>query len=201
MTMTKEEVYVTMTFLDNDYREIITKAVCGRGRKLTKSMHHITPSHKPSSILGCWVINHIYRAKQKSANIVEIHGSYDVNIWYSFNDNTKTEVVSEKVNYCDEVKLTNQDENCLHGECDEVIAKVVQQPNCLQCKIEKQGNQIAVEVEREFVVKVIGETKVNVKVCPPRKSDSHGHDHKGDKFKGDDFHGNAREDFIKGKRR
>ena len=46
--------------------------------------------------------------------------------------------------------------------------KVIQQPNCLQCKIEEQGNRIAVEVEREFDVKVIGETKVNVKVDPTR---------------------------------
>lgn len=196
--MTKEEVCVTMTFLDNDYREIITKAVCGRGRKLTKSMNHVSPSHKPSSILGCWVINHIYHAKKKCTDIVEVHGTYDINIWYSFNDNTKTEVVSEKVNYCDEVKLSSRDEQCLHDDY-EVIAKVIQQPNCLQCKIEKQGNRIAVEVEREFVVKVIGETKVNVKVSPTHQSDEH--DHKHGRPKDDDRKDDVRGDFIKGKRR
>lgn len=196
MTMTKEEVYVTMTFLDSDYREIITKAVCGRGRKLTKSCNHITPSHKPSSILGCWVINHRYHAKKKTPDIVEVHGSYDINIWYSFNDNTKTEVVSETVDYCDEIELSNRDENCLHDDYD-VIAKVVQQPNCLQCKIEDHGNRIAVEVEREFVVKVIGETKVNVKVSTSEhgeKNERHG------RFK-EENKDDVRDDFIKGKRR
>lgn len=196
--MTKEEVYVTMTFHDNDYREIITKAVCGRGRKLTKTTNYVTPSHKPSSILGCWVINHIYHAKKKSANIVEVHGTYDINIWYSFNDNTKTEVVSEKVDYCDEVELSSKDEHCLHDDY-EVIAKVIQQPNCLQCKIEKHGNKIAVEVEREFVVKVIGETKINVKVSPTHHKDDHHKKH--DKHEEHDWKDDKREDFIKGKRR
>ena len=162
-----------MTFLDNDYREIITKAVCGRGRRLTKTTNYVTPSHKPTSILGCWVINHLYHAKKKSRDVVEVHGTYDINIWYSFNDNTKTEVVSEKVNYCDEITLDKRDENCFNDD-EEVIAKVIQQPNCLQCKIEKHGNKIAVEVEREFVVKVIGETKVKVRVEPVHHSDHHG---------------------------
>ncbi len=190
--MTKEEVYVTMTYHDSEYREIITKAVCGRGRQVCKSTDHIRPAHRPSSILGCWVINHLYHAKKKSDDCVEVHGKYDVNIWYSFNDNTKTEVVSETINYCDEVKLTDLDENCLLDDC-EISVKVVQQPNCLQCKIEEQGNRIAVEVEREFDVKVIGETKVTVKVAP---SKSYHHDRK-QKFKEDE----VRDEHMKGKRR
>lgn len=197
MTMTKEEVYVTMTFLDSDYREIITKAVCGRGRKLSKSENHVSPSHRPSSILGCWVINHRYHAKKKSSDCVEIHGSYDINIWYSFNDNTKTEVVTETVDYCDEIILSSRDENCLHDDY-EVVAKVIQQPNCLQCKIENQGNRIAVEVEREFVIKVIGETKVNVRVSPARQSDQH---KKHSRYSGDEAKESGKNDFIKGKRR
>lgn len=192
MTMTKEEVDVTMSYLEHDYREIITKAVCGRGRKLTTSTNHVLPSHKPSSILGCWVINHRYHAKKKTVDCVEIHGSYDINIWYSFNDNTKTEVVSEKVDYCDEITLTTMDEQCIGTEY-EVVAKVIQQPNCLQCKIEKKGNNIAVEVEREFVVKVIGETKVNVKVSPAKQEHSKKHH--------EDYKEPSRDDFFKGKRR
>jgi|SRR5690625_3529482 len=194
--MTKEEVYGTMTFLDSDYREIITKAVCGRGRKLTKSTNHISPSHKPSSILGCWIINHRYHAKKKSDDVVEVHGSYDINVWYSFNDNTKTEVVSETIDYCDEVELSSRDKNCFHGG-DEVVAKVIQQPNCLQCKIEKQGNRIAVEVEREFVVKVIGETKVNVKVSPIREKEHHHHKH--NRYHEDESE--QKKEYTKGKRR
>src|SRR5690625_807029 len=156
-----------MSFLEQEYREIITKAVCGKGRKFTKENHTVSPSHRPSSILGCWVINHLYNAKKTSDDTVEVNGSYDINIWYSYNDNTKTEVVTERVSYCDRIPLSVKDDNCMNDEFD-VIAKVIQQPNCLECKIAKKGNKIIVEIEREFIVKVIGETKVYVKVS--RKS-------------------------------
>lgn len=160
-----EEVLVLMSFLDQEYREIITKAVCGKGRKFTQDTNTVTPSHKPSSILGCWVINHIYNAKKKGDHVVEVTGSYDVNIWYSYNDNTKTEVVTERVNYCDHVKLAVKDDQCLNDDF-EVIAKVIQQPNCLECKIASHGHKIVIEAEREFLVEVVGETKVCVRVDP-----------------------------------
>ncbi|MUK89835.1 outer spore coat protein CotE [Ornithinibacillus sp. L9] len=154
-----------MSFLDNDYREIITKAVIGKGKKFTQATHSISPSHRPTSILGCWVINHLYNAKQKSDDTVEINGSYEINVWFSYNDNTKTEVVTERVTYCDLVPLGIKDDNCLNDEFD-VIAKVLQQPNCLECKISNQGHKILVEIEREFLVQVVGDTKVYVKVDP-----------------------------------
>src|SRR5690625_6833579 len=72
MNMRKEEVYLIMSFNEKDYREIITKAVIGKGRKFTKENHSISPSHRPSSILGCWVINHLYNAKKKSEDTVEV---------------------------------------------------------------------------------------------------------------------------------
>lgn len=152
-----------MSFHDSDYREIITKAVCGSGRRKVTTTNYATPSHKPASILGCWVINHKYHAKKKAAQTVEVYGSYDVNIWYSYEDNTRTEVVKETIDYCDKIELTSQDMHCLHHD-DEVAVKVIQQPNCIQCKIEKDRNDITVEIEKEFEVKIIGETKVNVRV-------------------------------------
>ena len=165
MTMKKEEVKVIMTFLDKEYREIITKAVCGKGRKFTQDSHAISPSHRPSSILGCWVINHLYNAKKKSEDTVEINGSYDINVWYSYNDNTKTEVVTERVTYSDIIPLSIKDEKSINNEYD-VIAKVIQQPNCLECKIASNGNKVTIEIEREFIVQIIGDTKVFVRVNP-----------------------------------
>jgi len=178
-----------MAYRDYHYREIITKAICGKGRNRIKEFNNVFPSHQPSSILGCWIINHHYHAKKKSKDCVEIHGSYDINIWYSFNENTKTEVVTETVQYCDEVVLSEMDKHSF-GNPDEIIAKVIQQPNCLQCKIDEQGNGITVEVEREFAVSVIGETKVTVKVEPEQHTSfekNHSHykpDSKGSYVKG-----------------
>lgn len=148
----------------SEYREIITKAVVGKGRKFTQSTHTISPSHRPTSILGCWIINHQYEAK-KIGNAVEVKGCYDINAWYSYDNNTKTEVVTETVSYVDVVKLKYRDENSLDDECD-CIVRVLQQPNCLECTISPNGNKIIVEVEREFIVEIIGETKVCVAVNP-----------------------------------
>ncbi|MGN8646910.1 outer spore coat protein CotE [Gracilibacillus sp. HCP3S3_G5_1] len=157
-----------MSYLDQEYREIITKAVIGKGRKFKQETNTIVPTHRPSSILGCWIINHNYRAKLVKDDTVEIRGSYDVNVWYAYNDNTKTEVVSERVEYSDHIPLSIRDKHHIGDECD-VIAKVIQQPNCLECSIESKGNKIKVDVEREFLVEVIGETKVSVKVDPKGK--------------------------------
>lgn len=147
---------------DNDYREIITKAICGKGKKFSQSAHTVTPTHKPSNILGCWVINHKYKTHyQKDAVIVE--GSYDINTWYSYNNNTRTEVACETVGYRDKVRLTLRDKQLIS---DDVVctARPLQEPNCLEAKISSSGNKVIAHVEREFLVEVIGETKVRVRV-------------------------------------
>lgn len=144
-----------------DYREIITKAVVAKGRKFTQSNNAISPQHHPSSILGCWIINHKYDAR-KIGKTVEISGSFDVNVWFSHHDNTKTSVATEKIEYKDIIQLKYRDPDCLDDR--EVVAKVLQQPNCVEATISKKGNKIVVNTEREFLVEVIGETKICVAI-------------------------------------
>ncbi|WLR43471.1 outer spore coat protein CotE [Bacillus carboniphilus] len=145
-------------------REIIAKAVVAKGRKFTQATHTLSPSEKPSSILGGWCINHKYEA-EKQGKKVEINGTYDCNIWYSFDDNTKTEVVTETVSYKDVIKLRYRDEDYLDDE-QEVIASVLQQPNCLEVTISPSGENIVVQVEREHLVECVGETKLVVMIDP-----------------------------------
>ena len=163
----------------SQYREIITKAVVAKGRKFTKSSHTICPAHHPSSILGCWIINHKYDAK-KVGKKVEIHGSYEINVWYSYNHNSKTEVVTEKVQYTDVISLKYRDPDC-HDDHD-IIAQAVQQPNCLEASF-PMWTKIIVHVEREFFVEVVGETKICVAVSPDgRCEDDWGSDFDDDEF-------------------
>jgi spore coat protein E len=149
----------------SEYREVITKAVVGKGRKFTQSTHTVTASNRPTSILGCWIINHRYEAKKRDRTI-EIHGHYDINVWYSYHNNTKTEVVTETVSYTDVVKLKYRDNDDVISDDTDIIVRVIQQPNCLECTISPNGNKIVVQVEREFIGEVIGETKVWVAVHP-----------------------------------
>ena len=48
----------------------------------------------------------------------------------------------------------------------DVIARAIQQPNCIEASISSDGDKVVVHVEREFAVEVIGETKVCVQVNP-----------------------------------
>ncbi|KIL44969.1 outer spore coat protein CotE [Jeotgalibacillus soli] len=143
----------------SEYREIITKSVVAKGRKFTQSHHSVQPTNRPTSILGCWIINHKYDAK-KIGKKVEITGTFDMNIWYSHHDNTKTSVVLESVPYKDVIKLKYRDPDC-HDD-NEIIARVLQQPNCLEASISENGHKVTVQVEREFMVECVGETKMCV---------------------------------------
>src|SRR5690606_14681205 len=109
--------------------------------------HTIKPPHHPSSILGCWLINHKYEARKKGKK-VEVIGSFDMNVWYSHNDNTKTSVVTERVEYKDIIKLKYRDPDCFNDK--EVSARVLQQPNCIEAVIAK-SNKVSVSCEREFL--------------------------------------------------
>lgn len=40
------------------FKEIVTKAVIGKGKKTFTSTNSIMPEIEPTTILGCWVINH-----------------------------------------------------------------------------------------------------------------------------------------------
>ncbi|MFB9972802.1 outer spore coat protein CotE [Allobacillus sp. SKP2-8] len=149
---------------DREYREIITKAVCGKGKKFSETSHMCSPNYRPNSILGCWIINHQYEAR-KRGHIVEVSGSYDINVWYSYSNNTKTGVITERKQYVDKVPIAMKDRNTISDDFD-VIARATKQPNTLECEIAEKGNQIKVDLEREFVVDLIGETKVWAKIEP-----------------------------------
>ncbi|WCK56159.1 outer spore coat protein CotE [Aneurinibacillus sp. Ricciae_BoGa-3] len=141
-------------------REILTKAVCGKGRKYSTGTHSVTPSHHSLTILGCWVMNHVYKAV-KVGETVEVNGSYEVNIWYSYNNNTETTVQKETVKFNDSVPLSYYDSNC-RGDV-EVTARVSQEPHAVEAKL--AGGKIIIIVEREYSVEVVGETKLCVVVC------------------------------------
>ena len=44
-----------------NYREIVTKTVLGKAKKSFINHYTLTPEEKPTTILGCWVINHKFK--------------------------------------------------------------------------------------------------------------------------------------------
>ncbi len=41
------------------FKEIVTKAVIGKGKKYFKNSYNLLAEHNANTILGCWVINHL----------------------------------------------------------------------------------------------------------------------------------------------
>lgn len=160
--------------LDRDLqcREIITKAVCGKGRKFSHVSHTVSPSHAPTSILGAWIINNQYEATN-AGNAVEVSGTYDVNIWYSYDKNTQTAVAKETLSYVELVPLSYLDKKH-RSTTAEVSAVATQEPNCVEASV-TSGGDVIIRVEREFAVELVAETKVCVVVC--NKCDDHDEKH------------------------
>lgn len=146
---------------DLQCRELIAKAVVGKGHKFSQETYTITPAHTPSTILGCWIINTTFQA-EKTGEAVEVSGSFDVNLWYSYSNNTQTEVTKQSVKFYVLVPLSFYDTNT-RGDL-EVVARAVEQPKCVKAELTSGGN-LLVRVESEYAVEVIGETKVCVVVC------------------------------------
>ena len=152
----------------NDIREIVTKAVIGKGKKRFKITSPLNDLRSPAdSILGCWIINHKFGAR-KCDNSVDVKGVYDINVWYSFADNTQTEVARQTIEYDDQVNVHRTIRDCLY-EGDEVIARTIQQPPSVDERME--DGEMVVEVGLEMVVEFMGETKMRVSILGPVESD------------------------------
>jgi spore coat protein E len=147
-----------------EYRQIITKAVCGKGRKFSQMTHTVRPTDQIHTVLGAWVINHHYEC-DKVGEAVEVRGSYDINIWYATKGNTKTDVFKETVHYTEQIPLSYYDRN-MHESSVMVSAAVTQAPNCVEATVAAHTDGVVVRVEKEFAVEMVGETKVCVPVYP-----------------------------------
>ena len=138
----------------NNYREIVTKAVVSKGKKLFTSTNTVTVNN-PSTILGCWVINHNFNGV-KEGNKIIIDGSYDVNIWYSYDNDTKTDVVRETNKYSEVINMRERD----NSSSEEIIVRSLKQPNCV--KVDIDNNNIVYTIEKELGIELVGDIKVKI---------------------------------------
>ena len=49
----------------SSFKEIVTKAIIGKGKKHFKNSYSITTENVPTTVLGCWVINHLINFSDK----------------------------------------------------------------------------------------------------------------------------------------
>ena len=142
------------------YKEIVTKAVIGKGKKTTKEKRVIDLNQSVDNVLGCWVINHSFGGIYDNGNLF-INGSYDVNIWYSFDNNSKTNVLIKRFDYKDRMNVSIKENGTLSNNSD-LIVRALSQPSVIDVKVE--NNTIELIVEKQMGMEVVGDAKVRVTV-------------------------------------
>lgn len=142
------------------YKEIVTKAVVGKAKKNSISKFVIRPEETPDTILGCWVINHSFSGKNNNGKI-DIEGSFDVNVWYSYNNDTKTSVATKRFSYTDKMNIRLKDGASLN-DSSEIIVRSLNQPTVTEVYID--NGSVNLSIEKELGVEVVGNTMIKVSV-------------------------------------
>lgn len=141
------------------YKEIVTKAIIGKGKKYYKNTYTIDCEFEPTTVLGCWVINHKFKGSEVGGHIV-IDGSFDVNIWYSYDHDTKTTVITKTLPYNETVTVRQRETT--DSSTKDIIVRSLKQPNCVNAK--ENGKSISIDIEKELGVEIVGDTKVKVAI-------------------------------------
>ena len=141
------------------FKEIVTKAVIGKGKKYYKNAYTIETEHIPTTVLGCWVINHSFKGTDVGGKIV-INGSFDINLWYSYDNDTKTTVITKKITYSEAVMVRQRETT--DASTKDIIVRSLKQPSCTNAK--ENGKSISVEIEKELGIEVVGDTKIKVPI-------------------------------------
>ena len=144
----------------NNYKEIVTKAIIGKGKKTFKNEYEINTEDVIDTVLGCWVINHDLKGV-KDGEYIKILGSYDINIWYSYDGNTKTGVVSNKMFYEERVRVRIR-ENSEINDNTEIIIRSLKNPSCID--VSNDEKTIKYTISKELGIEVLGDTKIRIPI-------------------------------------
>ena len=139
------------------FKEIVTKAVVGKGKKYFKNNYSVE-AQEATNVLGCWVINHKFKG-YKTGNKIGVDGTYDVNIWYSYDNDSKTAVINKTISYNDLFNVRVKEDVDTDTE---IIVKTLKQPTCSSVNIE--NGVINFDIEKELGIELVGETKVKIGV-------------------------------------
>ncbi len=140
------------------FKEIVTKAVIGKGKKTIKSVNEAILNGNIDNVLGCWVINHRFKGYVRD-NGIYLSGSYDINIWYSYDNNSKTNVIVNNYTYEEPMNVKINNSSNISND-SEIIVRVLNQPSVTNVDVE--GNKIKIDLESEMGVEVIGDSVVRV---------------------------------------
>jgi len=144
----------------SNYKEIVTKAVVGKAKKTSSGDYVLSTEEAPNTVLGCWVINHIFNGSNNGGSVL-INGSFDVNVWYSYDNDSKTAVSTKRFNYNDIMNIRLKDNKVITDK-SEIIVRSLKQPTVTEVKVDE--GLVKLSIEKELGVEIVGDTKLKVSV-------------------------------------
>ncbi len=144
-----------------------TKAVTAEKIYGNIKKYNLITENMPSTVLGVWVINHKFESTKLEEDL-RIEGEYEVNVWYSYGDNTKTDVVTKVIAYKEVVPN-------IFNDTSDYYLKSLGIPNCQKTYIEHEklivevSKQFEIEIVNEIDLKIDGENKIIEEVEKPKK--------------------------------
>lgn len=156
-------------------REVITKAVCGRGAySYRRTIEIPVPrTRTPFHILGHYITNS--RLEDSSviegyggSKMVQVKGSFDTHVWYASEHETYCEKTT--VNYTELIPIkTYGGESIINPRS---YAEIIRRPACQKVFAQESGGaaSIKTEVEMELQAEIIGETKLKIASVPAKRA-------------------------------
>lgn len=141
------------------YKEIVTKAVIGKGKKYFKNNYSLLTDNNANTILGCWVINHNFKGYVSGEKVI-IDGNFDINIWYSYDDDKKTSVATKNISYSESVSVKTKSGTSLTGS--DIIVRALKQPSC--SNVRSKDDVIEFDIEKELGIEVVNDEKVKIAI-------------------------------------
>jgi spore coat protein E len=158
-----------MTTNHPEMREIVTKAVCGRGsHDYQQSIDlELSLENEAIRVLGNFVSNAMIDEAtlietDAGDKTVEVKGHYDIHVWYSFDQETKA--AKTTVTFKEHIPIELYGKGSITNP--QVFAAIKQKPRCLKAHVKNSVDTpiIRVEIEQELTAEVIGQTKIKVGV-------------------------------------
>lgn len=158
--------------VSKEYKEIITKSVCGKAEKifLIEELIYLPGDQNLTRVLGSTVTrlkigqSGLNEAAASQKPGINISVAFKVHVWYAYNDGKATGLIKKNV-YFNEVLPVKAAHNEVINPVD-VRLQIFQTPECLDALI-IEGNQIRVNVQLGIRAEIIGETRILVCTYKP----------------------------------
>lgn len=115
---------------------------------------------RDNNFLSPKLITHKFEGFKENDKI-RVKGTCDINIWYSYDNDTKTIVSKQTISYDELLNVTKKRESNINNG-SEVIVRSLNGPTCT--KVEIQDGKIEYDIRKELGIEIVGDAKVRIAV-------------------------------------